>query len=73
MEKGDWMQTNAVQEDGEGRRECGQMSFRRKEKGDRSADKCCSGERRREKGWLRETDLREEWLEKNGGRGEPGL
>lgn len=58
------------------RREAGDWSAdecfsgdRRQETGDRSADKCRSGGWRKGKGWQCETDLREEWLEKDGGKG----
>ena len=52
---GDWrletgVQTNAVQEEGDWRQEFRRMLFRRKEKGDRSSDECCSGGRRKGKG-----------------------
>ena len=47
---GKGVRTNVFREKGEWRKECGRMFFRRKENGERSADKCLSGGRRREIG-----------------------
>ena len=56
-------------EKGEGRKECGRVFFGRKEKGERSADECVSGGRRREKG-VRTNVFREIG---NKGEGESGI